>query len=921
MLLGAFLVPINVHAATGVVSVNGGSLVSALGTDITVSVPIQISGSNALNAFDIQVFANTSFLQGASVSLTGSIFPSAPTATAAIVLECINGVLIAGTVCSAQDKAGVVHLAVAQTGGLTTAPTTGILFTINYKIVGKTTGTPISFNTGCTNTSVVSGDCVSIANGGPTPVPETELGSTFANLIDFSLVPAFSQLSTPSGVAITDKLSLTALGGYQDGVGLTCAASTGQTCSVTPSSVTLTSTATSTLNVTGTASGPVTVTATGQGFCPCGVRTHSATINVKVAAPDFGITLSQSNVTIARGNSDSSTTINLAGFSSFSGAVTFTSSSASGITGTAPTATLTPDGSGYSSASSTLTVAVGSSVATGLYTLTVTGGSASHTASLLVIVPGQDFSIFAVPDSITIVRGGSAASNLNLFSLGNFATTITFTAAISPVTGQQDSCCLTNNITPAFSPASISLPIGGTVSVAFFAATIGGTANATSYTSTGNYTAVVTATGGGHSHSATIHFTVQDFNLIASFCDASTSSNPTFVNTSPDANQNPAGLGSKCNTLTITTESGLQDPGGLPNQNVLWVQTGAFGGLVTDGFNGTPSVAALNPQVDPRGSVVPALASVLPGNPVFGPIPLKMCLLQTFWPNGTQIPYSYLRANGPLISPGVGLYAFLSELNSHDKFSSNFGKPIIPAGFSNWGCKFDAQAFPNDQGNPELNDFLTAACDHDPITGHCTDSDMAADIAATGTFDTNECQDTPGCPFPTVNNNPDFLTITGMTIPGKTLPGAYSFKLCGQIGVLVHCQIYNLDVILPPLISDLHWDRSSSISHNRPIMFGVGMYNPDALPLYFQAVISATADNGNSFTVSSPIVLLQPGQVILNTKIFSPTFTAMDIGATYSFSVTILAGATPDGLTASSSDVTLLFAGSGLNSGSVVIKP
>jgi hypothetical protein len=922
MLLFALVNPISVHASTGLVSINGGQPVISAQTDTAVSVPIYVSGGNSLNAFDIQVKADPTILQAASVSLSGSILTSA-----SIVLECMNGVLVAGTVCSAQDGSGVVHLAAAQTGALIAPPASpglGLLFTINYNIIGHTSSTPISFNTGCTTTSVSNGDCVSLGNGSTILNPETDQGTTFANLIDFSLTAQFASLSTPPGVMITDTMTITSLGGYTDVVAFTCSASAGQSCNMSPTSATLNpgSTASSVLTVSGTMSGPVTVNATGTGACLCPIQSHVKTIGVTIAAPDFTTSLSSSSVTVPRGGTNSAVKVNLAGNSGFSGTVTITSPGDAGITATAPMATLTPDGSGFSAASSTLTVTVASTTTLGDHPITITGtvGTTSHSATLTVTVPNQNYTIFAVPNAITIVRGGSAAANINLFSLGNFAATVSFTATTSPVAGQQDSCCLTNNITPAFSPATVALPAGGSASVAFFAATIGGAAPAATYTSTGNYTATVTATAAGITQSVTIFFTVQDFSLLQSFCDASTSANPTFVNTSPDANQDPAGLGSPCDTLTITTESGLQDPGGLPNQNVLWVQTGAFGGLVTDGFNGTPSVAALNPQIDPRGSTVPALASVLPGNPKFGPIPLKMCLLQTFWPNGTQIPYSYLRANGPLISPGVGLYAFLSELNSHDIFSSNFGMPIIPIGLSNWGCKFDAQAFPNDQGNPELNAFEMAACDHDPLTGHCTDSDKAADIAATGTFDTNECVDI-GCPFPTVNNNPDFLTITGMTIPGKTLPGAYTFKLCGQIGVLVHCNIYHLDVILPPLISDLHWDRSASVSHNRPVMFGVGMYNPDTLPLYFQAVISATADNGNSFTVSSAVVLIQPGTVILNTKIFSPTFTAADIGATYSFTVTILAGATATGLTASSSDVTLLFAGSGLNSGSVVIKP
>src|SRR6266550_653216 len=181
MLLGAFLVPSLAHAATGIVSVNGGNNINAPGAS-TVTVPINVANSNPFNGFDIQVFADPSILRGSSVSLSGSVLSNSPT----IVLECIDGVLIAGTVCSANDVAGVVHLAAVQ-NSLTSNPTTGLLFSINYNIVGS-------------NTSTGNSDCVTIANGSGVAVPETDQGATFANLIDFTMVPAHAALSTPSGI-------------------------------------------------------------------------------------------------------------------------------------------------------------------------------------------------------------------------------------------------------------------------------------------------------------------------------------------------------------------------------------------------------------------------------------------------------------------------------------------------------------------------------------------------------------------------------------------------------------------------------------------------------------------------------------------------------------------------------------------------
>lgn len=837
MLLGAFLVPSAVHAATGVVSVNGGALFTAAQTATSASIPIQISGSDPLNAFDIQVFADPAILSGASVSLTGSVLSNP-----SIVLECINGFLVTGTTCSSQDHSGVVHLAVSTVSGLTASPTSGLLFTINYNVVGTTTGTPISFNTGCVQTSVTSGDCVTIANGSATAVPETDQGATFANLIDFTLTPAFAKLSTPSGVGINDVLNYASEGGYTDIISETCAATTGLTCSfasgASPSvDLTVSTTASDTLTVSGTTTGSVTVTATGQGlFTPqIPVKTHSVTIPVLVAPAGFSIALSQSAVTIPRGSSDSSTSISSMGVSSFSGTVTFTSSGASGITTSAPMATLTPDGSGYSSASSVLTITVGSGVATGLYSLTVTGTSGSSTSSQIisVTVPGQGFILSAVPASITIVRGGSVASSLNLVSLGNFAGTISFTVSI---TNQgTDSCCFTNNITPAFSPATVALAAGGTAQVAFFGSTVGGSSPASSYTATGNYTATITATSGSVTAIAVILFNVQDFGVGPAFCNGA---NPIF--TTPNGNADPVFVNTPCSSLTITDQPNVLTPLiGVGNQ-VLWVQTNAFGGLVTDGFAGSPSVAALNSQIPPSGVTVPQLASVLSG------FPLKMCLLPTFWPNGTQISYSYLEAHGPLVTPGVGLYAFLSIIGA------------VPPGFSNWGCKFDAAAFPNDHGIDELNAFL------------CDDADAG-----------DNCSN----PFSTTNN-PDFWGVTAMSIAG-TLPGAYTFQLCGQIGVLRHCQTYGLNVVASPVVHQLVVKKSTSFSlSGGTLAFRIGVTNPYSQTVFAQVTVNGVGSLGDTFTATSAEVTIGPNANANNIALSVPLLSSF-VGETFTFSFSI----------------------------------
>jgi hypothetical protein len=633
LLSSILLVPGVVHAGTGLVSVNNGNQIISAQLDTAVSVPINIAGSDALNGFDIQVFANPTILSAASVSLATSVVTS-PT----IVIECINGVLVAGSTCAPQDASGVVHLAAAHIGALTTAPTSGLLFTINYKIVGHTPSTSISFNTGCSGTSV-AGDCVTISNGSPTPVPETDLGATYANLNDFTMTPAFAKISTTASASISDVINYAAKGVFSSDLTETV---TGP-CTLATNTVSffLTTTGSDTLKCSSTTNGDfsVTVTATGGGV------THFTTIALHVGPAGFSSTLNQATVTISRGNSDSTTIVTLTGVSGFSGSMSITAAGPSGITGSASPAvvTLAPDASGYSLASSVLTVTVASSVVTGIYSLTVTGG-----AALSVNVPNQDFTIGVGPAGVTIPRGGSVTTTITLTSVGNFAGTVTLTAAIT-VNGVDPGTGVTNNIAPSFLPASVTLTAGGSAQAAFFAGTVKiGTSPNPANTATGNYTATITGTSGSSSHPAVVTFNVIDFSLGPTFCSGNTP-----ILTSPaDSNFFPVFVGEQCNTMTLTTQT--EANGGAPA--ILWMQVSSLGGLVTNG--GAPSsIAGVNPTGPGRGVFVPELGH-------------RACILQTFFANGTQASTSYLRFNGPVVRPGT---------------------------FS--GCRFDAAAFPSDVAN------------------------------------------------------------------------------------------------------------------------------------------------------------------------------------------------------------------------------
>jgi hypothetical protein len=494
-----------------------------------------------------------------------------------------------------------------------------------------------------------------------------------------------------------------------------------------------------------------------------------------------------------------------------------------GLTATAPTGvsvSFSPTTITGGSGTSTMTVSVSSSGVAG--TITVTGtdlgtrGAGPHSTSVSLTIPPFGFAVLAVPGALSIPRGGSLVSTITVTSSANFAGPVTLTAAI---TNQgTDSAGLTTNITPSFSPATVNVPAGGKAQANFFATTVKGSAfpSATD-TATGNYTVTITATTPGFTpRTATITFNVFDFSFGPSYCSGSRS-----ILTTPNANFDPVFVGGVCDTMTITTQTVAQ--GGSDGQGVgleggtLWLQVNALGGLTTNGNNGN-GIAGLNPQLPGRGAATGVFV------PELG---FRACLAQTFWANGTQIPYSYLQAHGPIIAPGAGLY--------------------LTVGF-NFGCRFDAGAYPNDVANP-------------------------------------------GVPF----NNPDFLAVTAQAL-STTLPGTYSFNICGLSGSLFNCKHYTLVIVQAPFVHQFAHIGHVSLSANGGQAFKLGVSNVDPNTIYVQVTFSGTGSAGDSFTVQTAVVSIAPFANANNLAV-PVALTPKMVGEVFTFTTTIAVGISPTALT------------------------
>src|SRR5205807_4756206 len=109
------------------------------------------------------------------------------------IAMCIGGVnKLGSTPCPTTDTAGTIEYAVV--GELTSQPTTGVLFYATYNVISDSPASPISFQTGCTNTSVSGGTCVSVSNGSIALVSETVQTAKFSNLPYFDLARSSSTL-------------------------------------------------------------------------------------------------------------------------------------------------------------------------------------------------------------------------------------------------------------------------------------------------------------------------------------------------------------------------------------------------------------------------------------------------------------------------------------------------------------------------------------------------------------------------------------------------------------------------------------------------------------------------------------------------------------------------------------------------------
>ncbi len=385
-------------------------------------VNVLVDSSDALSSFDITLYADSSVLTPSGVIL-GTVL-----ANTHEILKCIGNVNKLGlTSCPSTDNANTIHYGVS--GDITSRPITGLLFEANYTVNAISANTPITFQTGCTGTSVAGGVCVTISSGGTTPDPETSQTAKFSNLPYFDLVPSSGTLQVSKGdIDLSGFLTVKSLNQFNGTVNLSgSSAPSGPIFTVSPNSVTIgvaLPDGLAGLNVTvpkQVVPGVYNLTIAGtSGSLP----PNSVAIQLTVPQPDFTITPNPShllfNVTVS-----STSTIAVSSVGNFNGTVTLSAQSSNPL---ALNATLQKKSLFISmKGTNTTTLTVQPTIA-GEYSVnvTVTSGLLSHTSTVAVTV--VDF-FMTVPNSIlTVVNGTSRSEPITVPVNDLYNVTVTITS-------------------------------------------------------------------------------------------------------------------------------------------------------------------------------------------------------------------------------------------------------------------------------------------------------------------------------------------------------------------------------------------------------------------------------------------------------------------------------------------------------------
>jgi hypothetical protein len=407
-----------ISALSGPVRAAGLVLVNPTTTDVQsigsfFIVQIKVAHIDPFNGWDIQVVADPAVVNATSLSTKGNTLEANYTATPEELANCVNGV---GPKCTSSDGQGIVHSAMVFLGGQLPqqGPSNGLLFTINYTVVGSGTFSPLELQN------------VAFGNGGTSAVIVTAQDGQYGTAPgqNFALTPSTSSISLVQGSNSTVTLTVSSIGGFSGVVTLTNTSSTrGLSIYLNSTNIPLASGQHANIavkviahNDTSAIRYTITVVAAS------GFLFHRSTISVVVATrADFILAATPSLLKIHATNSGSST-ITLLTQSGFSGSIQLSIAKppVSGLLALIgnETVTISPD----RPAQTVFVVKTPDSSLPFVYliNITATSQSSSHTLTIVVKPPSPDFGFQLGGAGYVVQAGQSRSFTLTMTSVDYF---------------------------------------------------------------------------------------------------------------------------------------------------------------------------------------------------------------------------------------------------------------------------------------------------------------------------------------------------------------------------------------------------------------------------------------------------------------------------------------------------------------------
>jgi kumamolisin len=196
---------------------------------------------------------------------------------------------------------------------------------------------------------------------------------------------------------------------------------------------------------------------------------------VGTSVPSFALSSSPGSITVKQGSSGTST-ITSTVFSGFDSPVSLKATGQpTGVTATLNPTSITGDGT------STLTLAVASTTAAGVYPITITGvggGLTETTTVTLTVNATGSFTIAANPSSLTIAQGSSGTTSIIVTPAGGFDAAVTLSGGGKPATYNP------NPIPAGSTTSTMTIAIGKQITVGTHSIVVTGTSGSLSETTT-----------------------------------------------------------------------------------------------------------------------------------------------------------------------------------------------------------------------------------------------------------------------------------------------------------------------------------------------------------------------------------------------------------------------------------------------------